>query len=187
MQLGVHGWEKPRRASTNEGFKTRDLIALLIIVLAVGSPAAAKCCSLGSGASYDFLGDAAMDIGMNSFDQFLSEEYPVPVATAADVKEAATSQIRLNLSNNSSIYLRLTMAEGSVLGKGNVTSGNVTGPAEAVGRLIANKLSLDVTALGGEVYKFSLAAEGSSVLGDYSLEMPDGERRNATAEGKWET
>jgi len=198
VQLGVHGWEKPRRASTNEGFKTRDpytrelfltsgVTALLVIVLAVGSPAAAKCCSLGGGASYDFLGDPAMDIGMNNYDQFLSEEYPVPVVTAADVKEAAKSQIRLNLSNNSSIYLLLTIAEGSVLGKGNVTSGNVTGPAEAVGRLIANKLSLDVTALGGEVYKFSLAAEGSSVLGDYSLEMPDGERRSATAEGKWET
>ena len=110
-----------------------------------------------------------MDIGMNSYDQFVSEESSVSVAAAADVKEAATSQIRLNLSNNSSIYLLLTLAEGSILGKGNVTSGNVTGPAEAVGRLIANKLSLDVTALGGEVYKFSLAAEGSSVLGDYSL------------------
>jgi len=162
------------------------MIVLLIIVLAVGSPAAAKCCSLGSGASYDFLGDAAMDIGMNSFDQFLSEEYPVPVATAADAKEAATSQIHLNLSNNSSIYLLLTMAKGSLLGKGNVTSGNVTWPAEAVGQLLGNRLSLDVTALSGEIYKMSLAAEGSSLLGDYSLTTPDGERRNATAEGKWE-
>jgi len=103
------------------------------------------------------------------------------------VKEAATSQIHLNLSNNSSIYLLLTLADGSVIGKGNVTSGNSTGPVEAVGRLIANKLSLDVTALGGEVYKISLAAEGSTVLGDCSLTMPDGERRKATAEGKWET
>jgi len=62
----------------------------------------------------------------------------------------------------------------------------VTKPVEAEGKLQANKLSLDVTALGGEVYKFSLAAEGSTVLGDYSLTTPDGERRNATAEGKWE-
>jgi len=166
-------------------FLARGIAALLIIVLAAGSPAAAKCCSLGGGASYDFLGDPAMDIGMNSYDQFLSEEPPVMVATGDDVKEAATSQIRLNLSNNSSIYLLLTMAGGSVLGKGNVTSGNITGPAEAVGRLIANKLSLAVTALSGEVYKISLAAEGSTVLGDYSLEMPDGKRQNATAEGKW--
>jgi hypothetical protein len=167
-------------------FLTRGVTALLVIVLAVGSPAAAKCCSLGGGASYDFLGDPAMDIGMNSYDQFLSEEYPVPVATAADVKEAATSQIHLNLSNISSIYLLLTVAEGNLLGKGNVTSGNVTWPVEAVGQLLGNKLSLDVTALSGEIYKISLAAEGSSLLGDYSLTMPDGERRNATAEGKWE-
>lgn len=129
-----------------ELFLTRGVTALLVIVLAVGSPAAAKCCSLGGGASYDFLGDPAMDIGMNKYDQFLSEEYPAPIATAADVKEAATSQIHLNLSNNSRIYLLPTMAEGSFIGKGNVTSGNVTGPVEAVGRLIANKLSLDVTA-----------------------------------------
>jgi hypothetical protein len=127
-----------------------------------------------------------MDIGMNSYDQFLSEEYPVSIATAADVKEAASSQIRLNLSNNSSIYLLLTVAEGGLLGKGNVTSGNVTWPIEAVGQLLGNKLSLDVTALSGEIYKFRLAAEGSSILGDYSLTMPDGERQNATAEGKWE-
>jgi hypothetical protein len=199
VQLREHGWEKRRRASTNEEFKTIDpftrelfltraVTALLVIVLAVSSPTAAKCCSLGSGASYDFLGDPAMDIGMNSYDQyqFLSEEYPVPIATTADVKEAATSRIRLNLSNNSSIYLLLTMSEGSILGKGNVTSGNATMPAEAVGRLLGDKLSLDVTALSGEIYQMSLAAEGSILLGDYSLTMPDGERRNATAEGKWE-
>jgi hypothetical protein len=55
-----------------------------------------------------------------------------------------------------------------------------------VGMLQANKLSLDVTAFRGEVYKFSLATEGNTVLGDYSLTMPDGERLNETAEGKWE-
>lgn len=198
MQLRVHGWEKRRKASTNEGFKTidpftrelfltRGVTALLVILLAVSSPTTAKCCSLGGGASYDFLGDPAMDIGMNSYDQFLSEEYPVSVAAATDVKESAKSQIRLNLSNNSSIYLHLTLAGGSLLGKGNVTSGNITGPAEAVGQLLENILSLDVTALSGEIYKMSLAAEGSSILGDYSLTMPDGERQNATAEGKWVT
>ena len=163
----------------------RGITALLIIVLAFGSPAAAKCCSLGGGASYDFLGDPAMDIGMNSYDQFLGEQPALSVAAVPDVKEAATSHIRLNLSNNSSIYLLLTMAEGNVLGKGNVTSGNVTMPVEAVGRLQGNRLSLDVNALSGEVYKFGLAAEGSAVMGDYSFSMPDGKRQNATAEGKW--
>jgi hypothetical protein len=60
-------------------------------------------------------------------------------------------------------------------------------PVEAVGQLTANKLSLDVTALSGDVYKFSLAAEGGSVLGDYSWAMPDGGQLNSTVEGKWGT
>ncbi len=158
----------------------------MIIVLAVGHPAAAKCCSLGGGASYDFLGDPAMDIGMDSYDQFLSEEPAVRVAAVPDLREAATSHILLNLSNNSSIYLLLTLAGGSFLGKENVTSGNVARQAEAVGRLQGNKLTLDATALGGEVYKFGLAAEGSTVMGDCDLQMPDGKRQNATVEGKWE-
>ncbi|MDQ1260999.1 MAG: hypothetical protein QG575_180 [Euryarchaeota archaeon] len=127
-----------------------------------------------------------MDIGMESYDKFISEESPVGVMAVQDVKRAATSQIHLNLSNNSRIYLFLTQTEGSIYGMGNVTSGNVAGPVEAVGRLQANKLFLDVTALGGEAYKFSLVSEGSTVLGDYCLALPDGERLNSTAEGKWE-
>ena len=52
--------------------------------------------------------------------------------------------------------------------------------------LQANKLSLDVTASDGEFYKFSLALEGSTVLGNYSLAMPDGEKRTGIVDGKWE-
>jgi hypothetical protein len=159
----------------------------MILVLAVGSPAAAKCCSLGGGgASYNFLGDSAVDINMDSYDEFVRENVPASVVAVPDVKKAATSRMRLNLSDNSRIYLLLTQTEGSIRGQGNVTRGNVTGPVEAVGMLQANKLSLDVTAFGGEVYKFSLAIEGNTILGDYSLAMPDGERLNETAEGKWE-
>ena len=159
----------------------------MILVLAVGSPAAAKCCSLGGwGASYNFLGDSAVDINMDSYDEFVRENVPASVVAVPDVKKAATSRMRLNLSDNSRIYLLLTQTEGSIRGQGNVTRGNVTGPVEAVGMLQANKLSLDVTAFRGEVYKFSLATEGSTVLGDYILAMPDGERLNGTAEGKWE-
>jgi hypothetical protein len=162
------------------------MIALLIIVLAVGSPAAAKCCSLGGGASYNFLGDSAVDISMDSYDEFARETVPTNVVAVPDVKKAATSQISLNLLDNSRINLLLTQTEGRIFGQGNVTRGNVTRPVEAEGKLQANKLSLDVTAIGGEVYKFSLAAEGSTVLGDYNMASPDGERRNGTAEGKWE-
>jgi hypothetical protein len=157
----------------------------LILFIVAGSPAAAKCCSLGGGgASYNFLGDSAVDISMDSYDEFVRENIPA-AAAVPDVKTAATSRLSLNLLDNRSIYLLLSQAEGRISGQGNVTQGNVTGPAEAVGMLQANKLSLDVTAPGKEVYKFSLAAEGSSVLGDYSLALPDGEKLTGTAEGKW--
>ena len=162
------------------------MIAILVLFMVASSPAAAKCCSLGGGASYNFLGDPAVDIGMDSYDEFVRENAPTSAVAAPDVKKAATSRMRLNMSDNSRIYLLLTQTEGSIFGQGNVTRGNVTGPVEAVGMLQANKLSLDVTAFGGEVYKFSLATEGSTVLGDYSLALPDGERLNGTAEGEWE-
>jgi len=169
-----------------EGSKTRGTIALLILFIVAGSPAAAKCCSLGGGASYNFLGDSAVDINMDSYDEFVRENVPAGVGAVPDVKSAATSRLRLNLKDNSRIYLLLSLAEGRISGQGNVTQGNVTEPVEAVGMLQANKLSLDVTASGGVSYEFSLAAEGSTVLGDYSLAMPDGKRINGTADGKWE-
>lgn len=166
--------------------ETKALIAILILMLAVGSPAAAKCCSLGGGGSYNFLGDSAVDISMDSYDEFVRENVPAGVVAVPDVKTAATSRIRLNLLDNRRIYLLLSQAEGKISGQGNVTQGNKTGPAEAVGMLLANKLSLDVTAPGGEFYKFSLAAEGSAVMGDYSLAMPDGKSEAGIVEGKWE-
>jgi hypothetical protein len=122
---------------------------------------------------------------MDSYDEFVRENVPA-AAAVSDVKTAATSRLSLNLRDNNRIYLLLSQADGRISGKGNVTRGNVTGPVQAVGVLQANKLSLDVTAPGKESYKFSLSAEGSSVLGDYSLALPDGERLNGTAEGKWE-
>jgi len=164
----------------------RGTITILILFIVAGSPAAAKCCSLGGGASYNFLGDPAVDIDMDSYDEFVRENVPASVAAVPDVKTAATSRLRLNLLDNRSIHLLLSQAEGRIFGQGNVTQGNVTGPVEATGTLQANKLSLDVTAPGGEFYKFGLAAEGSTVLGDYSLAMPDGERLTGTTEGKWE-
>jgi hypothetical protein len=104
---------------------------------------------------------------------------------APDVKEAAESQIILNLSNNRSIFLLMTMAEGRILGKGNATIGNTTEPVDAAGSLSGNRLSLDVTALSGDAYKLNMATEGSTILGDCCLAMPDGRLLNATAEGRW--
>lgn len=158
----------------------------MILIIVAGSPAAAKCCSLGGGGSYNFLGDPAVDIDMDSYDEFVRENVPAGLAAVPDVRTAATSQLRLNLNDSSRIYLILSQAEGSISGQGNVTQGNDTGPIKAVGKFQANKLSLDVTASGGEFYKFSLATEGSTVLGEYRLAIPDGKRINGTADGKWE-
>jgi hypothetical protein len=164
----------------------RGTIAILILFMFTFSPAAAKCCSLGGGgASYNFLGDSAVDINMDSYDEFARENVPA-AAAIPDVRSSATSRLSLFLSDNGSIYLLLSQAGGKFSGLGNATEGNVTGPAQAVGMLQANKLSLDVTAPGKEVYKFSLATEGSTVMGDYSLALPDGERLNGTTQGKWE-
>lgn len=161
------------------------MIALLVALLAAGSPAAAKCCSLG-GASYDFLSDPAMDIAIYGYDQFLSDDYPLKTAAVSDAKEANASRIYLNLSDNSSIFLLLAQNDGRVTGKGNITSTSISRPVQAVGQIMAGKLSLEITAQDGEVYKLYLAAEGSTVLGDCRLEMPDGRLINETAEGRWE-
>jgi hypothetical protein len=48
---------------------TRLIVLILALIIASGSPAAARCCSLGGGASYDYLGDSSMDIGMSSYGQ----------------------------------------------------------------------------------------------------------------------
>jgi len=140
---------------------------------------------LGGGGSYNFLGDPAVDISMDSYDEFIRENAPVSSVAIADVKRTATSRIHLNLKDNDSIYLQLIQADGSISGRGNLTQSKETWPVEAVGMLQENRLSLDVTASGGELYKFSLAREGSAVIGDYSEILPDGRRINGTAEGKW--
>jgi hypothetical protein len=141
---------------------------------------------LGGGGSYNFLGDPAVDISMDSYDEFIRENAPGSSVAIADVKTAATSRIHLNLKDNDSIYLQLIQADGSISGRGNLTQSKETWPVEAVGMLQENRLSLDVTASGGELYKFSLAREGSAVIGDYSEILPDGRRINGTAEGKWD-
>ena len=64
-----------------------------------------------------------MDISMDSYDEFVRENVPTSVVAAPDVKKAATSRIRLNLLDNSRIYLLLTQTEGSIFGQGNVTQG----------------------------------------------------------------
>ena len=161
-------------------------------MLAAGSHAAATCaCSLG-GASYNFLGDPAMDVNMEGYDEFAREDVPissiaVPISVVVpDVKAAAESRLSLDLKDKSNIVLALSKTREGISGRGNMTAINGTEPVLAVGRLMGNKLSLDVTASGGELYKFNLASEGSTVMGDFSEALPNGASLTGLAKGKWE-
>lgn len=165
----------------------------MILILAAGSHAAATCaCSLGGGASYNFLGDRAVDVNMGGYDEFARENVPTnsiavpnPVVVP-DVKAAAESRLSLDLKDKSNIDLALSKTREGISGRGNMTAINGTEPVLAVGRLMGNKLSLDVTASGGELYKFNLASEGSTVMGDFSESLPNGESLTGLAKGKWE-
>ena len=162
-------------------------------MLAAMSHAAATCaCSSGGGASYNFLGDSSVDINMDGYDQFVRSNVPASSLAAPstvaipDVKTAANSRLNLNLKDKSSIYLVLSRNQGGLSGEGSMTGVNgTTETLEAVGTLKGSMLSLEVTASGGELYKFNLASEGSTVMGDFSEKLPNGESLTGLAEGKW--
>jgi hypothetical protein len=123
---------------------------------------------------------------MDSYDDFVRENVARVSASDSDVKSAATSRLSLNLRDNGSMDIFLIADGESFSGRGNMTWANETKPVEAVGILQASQLSLNVTALGKEIYKFSLAREGSTVIGDYSEILPDGKIINGDAKGIWE-
>jgi hypothetical protein len=129
---------------------------------------------------------------MDGYEEFARENVPtssiaVPSsAVVPDVKTAAQSRLSLDLKDKSNIDLALSKIQGGISGRGNMTAINGTEPVLAVGNLQGNKLSLDVTASGGELYKFNLASEGSVVMGDFSEALPNGENLTGLAKGKWE-
>lgn len=168
------------------------LIAILILMLAAGPHAAATCaCSSGGGASYNFLGDSAVDINMNGYDEFMRENVPTSsiaargIAVIPDAKTAAQSRLNLDLKDKGSVYLVLSKTREGFFGDGSMISANGTETVKAVGMLEGNKLSLDVTGSGGEIYKFDLASEGSTVMGDFTASLPDGETSTGLVTGKW--
>ncbi len=175
----------------DEGSKTRGLIAVLALMLLACSPGAAKCaCSGGSGgASYNFLGDSAMDINMDSYDEFARSYSPqssvrTSLQTTA-VETAAESKLSLDLSDKSHVDLTLKNVGGEYSGNGIITRVNGTEQAKATGILSGQKLSLDLVALSGASYKFNLAREGNTILGDYSENGPLGKNLTGIANGKW--
>jgi hypothetical protein len=183
---------KKRVKIIDEGSKTRGIIAVLALMLLACSPAAgAKCaCSGGSGgASYNFLGDSAVDINMDSYDEFSRSYAPQSsVRTSVQapaVETAQESKLSLDLADSSHVDLTLKNVLGEYSGDGTITRVNGTEQAKATGKLMGQKLSLNLVTLSGTSYKFSLAKEGSTVLGDYSEAEPLGENLTGIANGKW--
>ena len=166
----------------------RSVFALIMLAIAVCTPAAGRCCSLGGCGSYDFLGDSDMSINMDSYDEFLRDNVRESTVSADATSEAiigTASMMSLNLSDIDRIDLRLSADGAQIKGAGNLTQANETRPIEAAGRLVKNMLNLNVTDSRGNAYSFGLAAEGSTVLGDYNLTEPDGRKTNGTVEGTW--
>jgi hypothetical protein len=133
-----------------------------------------------------------MDVNMDGYDELARENVPASSidvqnsVVVPDVKAAAESRLILDLKDKSNIDLALSKTQGGISGRGNMTAVNGTEPVKAVGTIQGNKLSLDVTASGGELYKFDLANEGSTVMGDFSELLPNGESLTGLAKGKWE-
>jgi hypothetical protein len=165
---------------------TRLIVLILALIIASGTPAAARCCSLGGGASYDYLGDSYMDIGMSSYDEFLRDDAQNSSDSAdpaPDRKSANSGILKLNLSNGESIDLQIETTDVSLTGIGNLTRNNESRPVDAAGTLQERILALNITAPGREVYRLDLGINGSRIIGEYRLDMPDGEGINGTAEG----
>jgi hypothetical protein len=151
------------------------------------SPAAAKCaCSGGSGgASYNFLGDSAVDINMDSYDEFVGSNVAQSSVQISPVETAQESKLSLDLADRSHVDLMLKKILGEYSGQGNITHANDTEQVKATGSLMGQKLSLNLVTSSGASFRFNLAKEGSTVLGDYSEEKPLGDNLTGIANGKW--
>ncbi|RQW77264.1 MAG: hypothetical protein EHM14_14770 [Methanothrix sp.] len=160
-------------------------------MLLVCSPGAAKCaCSGGSGgASYNFLGDSAVDINMDSYDEFARSYTPqssvqTSLQTTA-VETAEVSKLSLDLADSSHVDLALKNVQGEYSGDGSIIRANGTEQVKATGKLTGQKLSINLVTLSGATYNFDLAREGSTVLGDYKEADSLGKNLTGIANGKW--
>ncbi len=161
-------------------------IALLILFLAAGLPAAAKCpCSSLGIASYNFLGDPAVSVDMDNYDEFARSNVPQSSVDTSPVETAAQSRMTLDLQDRSHVELTLHKESGDLTGQGNMTEENLTEPVEATAILQGSKLAMEMKTGAGIIYRFDLAKEGSTVLGDYSRIDPDGKNLTGIADGRW--
>jgi len=168
------------------GIQTIGKIALLILLLAACSLAGAKCpCASGGGASYNFLGDPTMSMGMDSFDEFARSNVPQSSVGLAPVETAAQSRLTLDLQEKSHVEIMLTREKGELIGQGNMTQANRTEQVGATATLQGSRLAMEMVTGAGILYRFDLAKEGSTVLGDYRRIDPNGKNLSGIADGRW--
>lgn len=173
-----------------EGSETRGLIAIFVLMLLAISPAASKCACSAGGESYNFLGDSAVDINMDSYDEFVRDNAAVdtsvrPPIQATPAETAEESRLSLDLADSSHVDLAMKKIRGEYSGEGNIIQANGTEQVSASASLTGQKLSLRLVTLSGATFRFNLAKEGSTVLGDYSEKRPKGENLTGIANGKW--
>lgn len=181
------------------------LMLLTALLMSCGSPAQSKCCSLGGGgASYNYLGDSAVDISMDSYDEFLREYGEESISTVGAAEADGSRMIAISLSDgndsreNASLELELSEKDGAISGMGNLTSSRSgqtvqAEPVQVEGWLQGGKLNLNVTAPSGEIYVIRLTEDGSSSFAGYfsrsagasGADMPENMFNSNTARGRW--
>ena len=159
-------------------------LLLALLALANGSAATAGCCSLG-GTSSNFLGDSAMNIDMLGHDEFLKQSLVSSSLSVQNSPGGSKSRMSLNLNDTRSVYLILSRTGANLTGEGSMKGFNGTETLLAVGSLSGNAVSLNINASSGGMLEFSLAAEGSSVAGEFNETLADGRTVQGEAIGKW--
>lgn len=107
----------------------RHTVLFLVVMAFFFSPLAkAGCggaCAISGGASYDFMGDRAVNMDMSSFDDFIRENLRNN-QTTMHAKSLGFSNVILSLSQNASddSSQNATKIEGAISSSGNSTSNN---------------------------------------------------------------
>lgn len=159
-------------------------LTFVFLALANGSAAAAGCCSVG-GTSSNFLGDSAMNIDMQGHNEFLKQSLVSSSLSVQNLPGGSKSRMSLNLNDTRSVYLILNRTGANLTGEGSMKGFNGTETLLAVGSVNGNAVSLNINSSRGGMLELSLAAEGSSVAGNFSETLADGRIVQGEARGRW--
>ena len=155
----------------------------LFLFLAISFHGQATCPCSGN---YNFLGDPETDINMASYDEFVGSNAAASSVSSSPIVQADQGTLILSLQDKTQIDVALHQEKGDLIGQGNLTRQNETEPVQAKGSLKGNNLALVIVSPHGESYLFDLAKEGGTVLGDFNLTTPSGEKISGIADGRWQ-